>query len=89
MKTALKLTLALAGLVFAAPAQAQPVVDQNGNTTETPAAANSNTSAVPARHRRRAVNPDNNSSVEASKSGGTVGALKDNDATGTVPPAHH
>jgi hypothetical protein len=88
MKTALKLTLLLAGLAAAAPVYAQAVVDQNGRTSENAAAANANTtSATPRRHRSRLNTA--NSSVEADKSGGTVGAMKTNDANGTSPAAHH
>lgn len=90
MKKTLKVALMLTGLACTAPACAQTVVDQNGNATENAAAANANTTRPSARHRHRAtVSPDNNSSVEASKSGGTVGALKNDEATGTSPAAHH
>jgi hypothetical protein len=92
MKTALKLTLLLAGLAAAAPAYAQAVVDRNGQTSENAAAANANatpSAATPRRHRSRLNTA--NSSAEADKSGGTVGAMKTNDTmgTGTSPAAHH
>jgi hypothetical protein len=92
MKTALKLTLIVAGLAAALPAAAQGVVDRNGQSSENAAAANANatpSAATPRRNRSRLNTA--NSSAEADKSGGTTGAMKNNDTsgTGTSPAAHH
>jgi hypothetical protein len=88
----MKIALLFAGLIAAAPACAQAVVDRNGQSSENAAPANANVTpvaATPRRNRSRLNTAD--SSAEANKSGGTAGALKDNDTTGTgtSPAAHH